>query len=93
MEPWLLMQTPHSATMTHATEAACLLFHHEAAVVAGVRWGWGASRVLLTGLMPPPSDVAAQCDQAGFLFWMKALIPSCPSCRATLSTMVWEARR
>lgn len=34
----------------------------------------------------------AQCDQTGFLFWMKAVMPSCPSRRATLSTMVWEAR-
>lgn len=40
----------------------------------------------------PALLMLTQCDQMGFLFWMKASIPSCPSCRARLSTMAWEVR-
>lgn len=59
---------------------------HEAAVVFGrQKWGWGPLFLHVSG-------ETTHCDQMGFLFWMKALIPSCPSFRATLSTMVWEVR-
>lgn len=64
-------------------------YDREAAVVVG-----GDVRETQGGAIPSsaPLLMPTQEDQTGFLFSMKALIPSCPSCRPRLSTMVWEAR-
>lgn len=61
------------------------------------QYGWVKRRREGRGL--PRADISsallrlAQWDQMGFLFWMKASIPSCPSLRARLSTMAWDARK
>lgn len=82
------LPSPQEISAFHTDHiAGCVLCSQEAAEVFGrQKVGDGGSLFLRF------SEENTQCDQMGFLFWMKALIPSCPSFRATLSTMVWEVR-
>lgn len=86
---WLSIHGTRRAATANVTRAGHLWLDREAAVVVV-----GDVRETHGGAVPSsaPLLMPTQGDQTGFLFSMKALIPSCPSCRPRLSTMVWEAR-
>ena len=85
-ESRLFTQTTSDKTVLRYSRLSLLRSPGSSGVWASEGGGWGGVRG--AGLLLR----FTYCDQMGFLFWMKALIPSCPSLRATLSTMVWEVR-